>query len=601
VFVLTPHDVNALADGTGGSALEEYQRIVKEEDRRLKLVVERWRKLSDGQVSRPTIRIHDHPALGREHRAKTDVGAARHGAVGRGRRTPPPAPATPPFGSSASPTNDEAHAFSNGRRSVAFPALVPTSEPAVEAVTREQPRPHRPAPHALSGTRATQPVRGEHGLPFKILVIAFITISTLLVYVTQDLLWDQGRHARGWQQIIESLALVWTLPIVTGGLSCLGMLMHRNPAPVEITGSLSTLVSFRYVSRGQNVDTLRAAVASVARNMAMLPAFPYVIEVIVEEERIDFGDDYDVIQYNVPDDYVTKNGTLYKARALQYALEHSQLPDDAWIMHCDEESHIHESLIRGMYRAISEEEESGQLRIGQGCILYHHSLEDHPFLTMADSIRTGDDVGRFHLQNGFIGYPIWGFHGSFILVRNDVEKAVGFDFGPKGSVTEDAFWGLCQIERGHRSRWVDGYMIEQAPERVRDFIKQRRRWFIGLVKVVRHAPVPFRFRAPLALFTCLWSVSWLSLIYTYINLGTGYYTGSAVQALGNGGLAFFITIYLVGLRANLRLKRVARSRALLFFAVQLACVPLFAALEGIGVLYALVRPDHGFHVIQKRH
>ena len=144
----------------------------------------------------------------------------------------------------------------------------------------------------------------------------------------------------------------------------------------------------------------------------------------------------------------TPNGTLFKGRALQFSMDASEIADDAWIMHCDEESHIHESLIYGMYHAIMQEEQSGEHRIGQGAIVYYNSLDEHPFLALADSVRTGDDIGRFHLQNRCWHLPVWGFHGSFILVRNSVEKKVGFDFGPNGSITEDAFWALVSTEHG---------------------------------------------------------------------------------------------------------------------------------------------------------
>ncbi len=117
-----------------------------------------------------------------------------------------------------------------------------------------------------------------------------------------------------------------------------------------------------------------------------------------------FGDG--VVEIVVPPDYKPPKGALYKARGLEYGMTHSTIPDDAWILHCDEESHIDPSLLYGTYHAVQEEEASGEHRIGQGAILYHNSLEEHSVLTMADAIRTGDDIGRFHLQNRLLGLPI---------------------------------------------------------------------------------------------------------------------------------------------------------------------------------------------------
>ncbi len=468
----------------------------------------------------------------------------------------------------------------------------PRSPLPVVAGTGEVPAAHRQAEAARDTTDL-------HGPRFKLIVVALMSISVAALYLLQAVLWEGGKHPESWQRLVQSLSFLWPLPLLTGGISVIGMLLQRQSPRVEPgQARLSNLVSFRYVSRGTNQETLRHAIESVRREMAKLPAFPYVIEAVIEQD-IDLGEGQDLTKLVVPRDYTTASGSLYKARALQYGLEQSPIRDDAWILHCDEESHVHDSLIRGIYQAIVEEEASGEHRIGQGAILYYHSLDEHPFLTLADSIRTGDDIGRFHLQNRKLGIPVWGFHGSFILVRNSVEKDVDFDFGPAGSITEDAFWALCQAERGRKSRWVDGYMIEQAPERIIDFLKQRRRWFVGVGKCVTSAPVPFRYRAPLTFFMVVWSFSWLAILYTYLNLFTGYYTHPAVQALGNVSFASFLTIYLVGLRANLRVRGVGKPKALRLYVMQVLCLPLFSTLEGISVLYGIIKPETSFHVIQK--
>ena len=93
---------------------------------------------------------------------------------------------------------------------------------------------------------------------------------------------------------------------------------------------------------------------------------------------------------------------------------------------------------------IAEEEASGELRIGQGIIVYHRDWKNHPFFTLSDYIRTGSDLGRLFLSMR-IGVPLFGLHGSYIVVRNDVEKQVGFDVGPKAR--------LRKMHSGDPSRW----------------------------------------------------------------------------------------------------------------------------------------------------
>ena len=126
-------------------------------------------------------------------------------------------------------------------------------------------------------------------------------------------------------------------------------------------------------------------------------------------------------------------------------------------------------------------------RIGRGAILYHRQWRTHPILTLADNVRTGDDFARFHFQHR-LSVTVFGLHGSYIVVKNSVEKQIGFDFGPKGSITEDAFWAMVAMQDGYRCRWVDGYLEEQSTQSVSDFVRQRRRWFQGLAKVALYAP-----------------------------------------------------------------------------------------------------------------
>jgi egghead protein (zeste-white 4 protein) len=291
---------------------------------------------------------------------------------------------------------------------------------------------------------------------------------------------------------------------------------------------------------------------------------------------------------------------LYKARALQFAVERSTLPDRAWLMHLDEESHITPSVVLGICRAVAEEHDSESPRIGQGLILYHRNLEEDLLFGLADSIRSGDDVGRFYIQHR-LGVTLFGLHGSFILVRNDIEKDIGFDVGPEGSVTEDAFWALEQMALGRRCRWVDGVVVEQAPQRLRDFLKQRRRWYVGLCHVVRHAPVPLRWRLPLALSIAAWSCAWLGVVYTYVNFVTGIDTPDVIWVGGTFAFAVYVAQYLVGLRMNMD-HRGIRSfwRRARLYALQLLLVPVFALMEAAGVVYGIVKPESAFHVISKQ-
>ena len=310
-------------------------------------------------------------------------------------------------------------------------------------------------------------------------------------------------------------------PVAVTAVTVVGYVIFRRPEPPPARlAILDVPVCFRIVARGDNIPAVQGTVRSIRE-----PRWPRSRPFRTRSRwsptgRFPLPPAPEIVPLVVPDEYRTPRASLYKARALQFAVEHSTLPDTAWIMHLDEESHITRSVVLGISRAVAEEHGSESPRIGQGLILYHRNLEEDLIFGLADSIRSGDDVGRFYLQHR-LGVTLFGLHGSFILVRNDIEKEIGFDVGPEGSVTEDAFWALEQMALGRRCRWVDGVVVEQAPQRLADFLKQRRRWFVGLCQVVRHAPVPLRWRLPLAFSIGAWSLAWLGVVYTYVNLATG--------------------------------------------------------------------------------
>ena len=475
------------------------------------------------------------------------------------------------------------------RRSPERPAPAPSRTVAV-------PRPAAREPVTLDAS----PERGLPTVVLKLLLLGGIGFIVWALYLVQEVLWQHGRQpVTQLEQAVALLGYSWAIPIIPSVFALAGFMLYRTPRyERRVLEPLETLVSFRVVARGENAFRLRSTIESIRIELAQLPLFPYVIEVVTDLP-VDLGNGDELAHYVVAGDYRTGRDARYKARALAYAMEQSRLPDDSWIFHLDEESHLTPSVVVGIYDAVREEEASGEHRVGQGAILYHRDLDRRPFLTLADSIRTGDDVGRFYFQHR-LGMTIFGLHGSFILVRSDVEKEVGFDFGPEGSITEDSFWALGQMQLSRRCRWVDGYVAEQAPQSVEDFVKQRRRWFLGLVKVVTDAPVGLRWRIPLAVSTIVWSASWIGILYLYVNLLTGFAVPDWVQLCGNVAFATFIATYVVGLRLNLEnLPPRSRLRTLGLYAAQLALVPAFAALEAAGVIYGLVRPETGFHVIRK--
>lgn len=293
-------------------------------------------------------------------------------------------------------------------------------------------------------------------------VVCFFALTAMRV-----LLFRHGRPATWWwERILVNASWAWTAatPVVLIGAVSLGMSRRRRRE--DLGERIDNFVCFRIVSRGRNVPAIVDTVDACRAAMSARPLFPYRIEVVVDRD-VDLVEAFDLHILRVPDEYETPKGSRFKARALHYATQAIPLPDHAWTFHLDEESRVTDGLIGGIRDAIVEEEArvaAGDCaRIGQGAIVYTSNLREHPLLTLADSLRTGDDLTRFHTQFRS-GRMFCGIHGSFILCRASVEAVVSFDVGPEGSITEDAWWAYEQAANGAGFRWVDGYLVEQSPE-----------------------------------------------------------------------------------------------------------------------------------------
>ena len=433
--------------------------------------------------------------------------------------------------------------------------------------------------------------------------IAFVASATALLLASHSLS-PAGRSPQSLVDYAVSwMSMLWLGALLPGSLGLIGTLLYRFPSELDDVQPISRMICWRIVTAGKNIGVVLSTIRRCQSEMTKTPLAPYLIEVVIDEcanVALLPVEDADLRVIVVPKDYVTPNNSRFKARALHYALLNSAVSETAWIVHLDEETQPTPSAIKGVCKFIAQEEESGRLRIGQGALLYHREWERHPFLTLADNVRTGDDFARFHLQHR-LGFTMFGLHGSFIVVRNDVEKATGgFDFGPRGDITEDAFWALKAMQNGLRCAWVDGFLEEQSCLSIMDFLRQRRRWFHGLALTVLHAPVKLRWRLSLGVNTTLWALAPFAAVYTIWKLSTDVEIPAIVRDLAGYAFATFAVWYVTGLKANMDEHGVrGRGKRIALTLLQIGLVPAFCVLEGLGVLWGLVSHAKGFEVVKK--
>lgn len=484
------------------------------------------------------------------------------------------------------------------------------------------------------------------------LLLITVIFSLLLLYL-QALLDNIPLQSTPWRPGVQWAELTWLIPVPLAMILWIGWFtfaeaVRPDPVAVEIpwvavereAPGLVPLkpvkLVFRFVTRGENMDVLRHSLLAGHQALARYtfgPA-PYQIQIVSDcPLSLEMGADDKTEVYVVPSNYTTEKRSRFKARALTYLQEQAHPQQEDWHIYLDEESIIDEVLLAGIYRFIwrsilaeahgPEKKQRPAGLIGQGAILYRGG---NWFFRGADALRTADDLGRFRLQYAW-GMPIFGIHGSFIVIRGTDDARLSFDVGSANSITEDAAWALQAWAKGFRFAWVDGYLREQPPQRVGDFVRQRSRWLSGIRLVVRDKSISLRYRLCLGIFSALWQLSFLPILVALVALFVHASPFVWMRIPADFGWATFVLAYLQGIdvqsshtQHSLEKKTTLQAdqdiRATHFNTIGdlppkmktfvrrtsswllILCLLWYSLLEAAGVLYSLW-PKQDFFVIKK--
>jgi egghead protein (zeste-white 4 protein) len=466
--------------------------------------------------------------------------------------------------------------------------------------------------------RGREVERGEdHSSPdsrpgafWSICVSGLVFFTIIAMY---NVLWTRFTSSRmpdTWYVHAQSyLICTWLLAVPQTVLNLQGYLFTHPRAPIftpdRAWDALHTPLHIRIVTRGTNPGAVQRTIEADRAVLAAFTDLHGICPRVTIEAVTDNQLPIDVVQYVVPSDFTTPHGALFKARALQYAVGAVAVADNAWILHCDEETQLTLSGLTGCLQFMQQEIETvhpGEYpAVGQGAILYHRDFWHRPFLTLADSMRTALDFGYFRVQSHVWHRPLCGLHGSFILVRQDIEHAVDFDFDKYRSITEDAYWALRLVDRGIGLEWVHGFLSEQATFSIQDFLRQRKRWFTGLWHVLAGEGVRWRTKLVLRMSVTSWVCSLLGILAIVIQLIHPIPVPWYILLPASVCLATYTSVTVYGLLVNLQeLHLHTHGIIWLIVLAQIVLTPIFAGLEGAAILWGLFTLNTvKFHVVKK--
>nr|CAH0112427.1 unnamed protein product [Daphnia galeata] len=357
-------------------------------------------------------------------------------------------------------------------------------------------------------------------------------------------------------------------------------------------------VCFRVVTKGDFPQLVRNNILKNKQTCEESGLEHYTFEVVTDKS-ISLVTNENVRELVVPGDYATKSGALYKSRALQYCLEKdvNSLNDDDWIVHLDEETLLTNGCIKGIVNFICE----GKHHFGQGVITYNNDQVVNLILTLCDSIRVADDMGKVQFQLKVMHMPIMGWKGSYVISNVGAERHVSFDHGPRGSVAEDAYFGLLAASKGYSFGFIEGDMWEKSPFTIADFLRQRKRWLQGLLLVVHSSEIPLRFRILLGCCVYATATAPLTALNVFLQPCFPIQISRFVDLSGCfiGGVIIYMNLYGTLRSYTYSVNHVGIGKLLLLTMLGFAVQPVKYSLEIIAILWGLVTPKNEFAIVDK--
>ncbi|KAJ1554748.1 hypothetical protein HK096_002014, partial [Nowakowskiella sp. JEL0078] len=425
-------------------------------------------------------------------------------------------------------------------------------------------------------TGAVMTLLADMWIVHTLVIFGFVYLLSFVIWTYDDTeLWNWSCYYK----------IGWLLPTPYTLICLLGLIMpYRTPRFIYNDKMQKRRCDNLYiltVTRGNNRE---AVYRSWNAHRHLETIHPSVRVHVLTDEPFFFEN---INCYTCPKGFST-NRSKYKARALEWYRQTMAYTEYDWVLHLDEESVIDDESVRRVLEFIWYETD---MHMGQGPILYNqYRYWKNWLFTVADALRVGDDLSRFHLQLTFFKRPIWGCHGSFLLVNGLVENSITWDLG---SLTEDYEFAMAAWKRGFKVGKVPGFIREQSPQGVLDFMKQRRRWFIGIWRL-KH-PLP-------KIWAMFWTLGSLCLFTTIASFPLGVFYPLGIPRwfglLKDMTSATFLYLYILGVFVQDLDK--GKNPILVLVHIPLTLIVSIPAvlLETISVIYGIIFPPKDFDVIK---
>ena len=179
----------------------------------------------------------------------------------------------------------------------------------------------------------------------------------------------------------------------------------------------------------------------------------------------------------VPEDF--KCNAIAKGRAIEYFIR-TKVKEDRYYVYIDDDNLIQtDDFLYEIpyYDKLGYKLSNGILkpRMGRSKLTY-----------VADHLRYLDDMTIFRIGTGLLKKPLNGIHGELLIAKGDLLKEITFN---RRTITED-FAFSREAYRNKVKIWQSSTEVSiLSPHSIKDFIKQRNRWYKGIKEDIKTAPL----------------------------------------------------------------------------------------------------------------
>lgn len=270
----------------------------------------------------------------------------------------------------------------------------------------------------------------------------------------------------------------------------------------------------------------------------------------------------------VPDDYECKAEA--KGRAINYFIEAVVANGpEYWYGFIDDDNRImdDEFLFEIPYY---DERGYGAMnpvlvpRLGRSRLTF---IEDH--------MRLLEDLTIFRFFAGVLEKPYLGLHGELLTIKGDVMVDITFN---RKTIVEDFAFAMELCRRDIKTWQSTTRVSILSPHNIGEWLKQRRRWYIGIVKYLPRSPLPTKLIVGLrqmliALsFTAVWFFAPLWIFFDLFSVPVVIYLGVLLGSFLHLGTCLYGAYRIAGV------KSVFLGLLTPFYALMEQVVPIYSAL-----------------------